>query len=158
MVCGEVVPPTTRLRLTCSAECKRLHRNQLDRGYYAAGLDREHKERQHGSAYFGELRCSVDDCDRKYYAKGLCNMHYARVRRAAMTSAKRTTLLTEGALSAQSVDMTPETEARLKAASPAERNRAILDAHNEGASNYLIARIVGLSESGVRKIIKENPE
>lgn len=52
--------------------------------------------------------------------------------------------------------MTPETEARLKAASPAARKQAIIDAHNEGASNYKIADVVGMSEAGIRKILKEN--
>jgi transposase len=49
--------------------------------------------------------------------------------------------------------VTPDTEARLRAASPAKRRQAIIDAHNEGASNRQIAAVVGMSEAGVRKII-----
>ena len=52
--------------------------------------------------------------------------------------------------------VTPETEAELRAASPAARKAAILKARAEGASNYQIADVIGMSEAGVRKILKEN--
>jgi DNA-binding NarL/FixJ family response regulator len=49
--------------------------------------------------------------------------------------------------------MTPATRERLHAASITERNRAICDARNEGASLREIAAVVGLTHAGVRKII-----
>ena len=49
--------------------------------------------------------------------------------------------------------MTPATRKRLKAASVEERNKAICDAHAEGASLREIAAVVGLTHAGVRKII-----
>lgn len=52
--------------------------------------------------------------------------------------------------------MTPEIESRLRAASPAERKRAIIDARHEGASLREIAVVVGLTHVGVAKILKEN--
>lgn len=54
--------------------------------------------------------------------------------------------------------MTPENEARLRAASPTERRKAIIDAHNEGAKNREIARVIGMSEAGVRKIVNAYKE
>lgn len=53
------------------------------------------------------------------------------------------------------VTMTPETRARLEAAAGAieERNSAIRQAYLEGASLREIARIVGMTHPGVRKII-----
>jgi len=52
--------------------------------------------------------------------------------------------------------VTPETRARLIAASPEERNKAIVDARNEGESLREIAKVVGLTHAGVAKILKEN--
>jgi DNA-binding NarL/FixJ family response regulator len=52
--------------------------------------------------------------------------------------------------------VTPQTEAKLRAASPAARIEAIIEAHNEGASNRQIADVIEMSEAGVRKILKEN--
>ena len=52
--------------------------------------------------------------------------------------------------------MTPATRKRLEAASVEERNKAICDAHNEGASLREIATVVGLTHAGVRKIIKQS--
>jgi DNA-binding CsgD family transcriptional regulator len=52
--------------------------------------------------------------------------------------------------------MTPATRKRLKAASITERNKAICDARNEGASLREIAVIVGLTHAGVRKIINQS--
>lgn len=51
--------------------------------------------------------------------------------------------------------MTPEMRQRLEQAARAvaERNQAIRDAYNEGASLREIAAIVGLSHTGIRKII-----
>lgn len=49
--------------------------------------------------------------------------------------------------------MTPATRERLRAASSSERNRAIIDAHNEGASLREIAVEVGMTHAGVRRII-----
>lgn len=152
--------PAGRLPLTCSAQCKRLRRNQLGRGYYDARLKREHKERTQGSFYTGQFRCSVEGCNKKYYAKGMCNMHYARVWRAGQTSIRQALRLTGCAESTHMDGVTPETEARLRAASPTERRKAIIDAHNEGASNRQIGAVVGMSEAGVRRIlnnVKENP-
>lgn len=53
--------------------------------------------------------------------------------------------------------MSPEVEKRLRAGSPTERNKAIVDAHNEGCSLRAIAKVVGLTHAGVRKIIQANP-
>jgi len=52
--------------------------------------------------------------------------------------------------------MTPATRKRLKAASVEERNKAICDAHAEGASLREIAAVVGLTHAGVRKIINQS--
>lgn len=49
-------------------------------------------------------------------------------------------------------------EARLKAASPTERNQAIRDAREAGWTVRKIAAIVGMSVGGVHKILKENPK
>lgn len=60
--------------------------------------------------------------------------------------------------------MTPETRARLEASADAiecdigERDRAIRDAHREGASLRDIATVCGLSASGVRKIIERGKQ
>jgi DNA-binding NarL/FixJ family response regulator len=51
--------------------------------------------------------------------------------------------------------MTPATRKRLHAASVTERNKAICDASDEGASLREIAVIVGLTHAGVRKIINQ---
>jgi hypothetical protein len=64
--------------------------------------------------------------------------------------------LTGCVLCAHGGTVTAETEARLRAASPTARKQAIIDAHNEGASNYAIADVIGMSEAGVRKILKEH--
>lgn len=49
----------------------------------------------------------------------------------------------------------PEIDARLQAASPAERRRAIIDARNAGYTLRQIAELVGLSVGGVHKIINQ---
>lgn len=40
----------------------------------------------------------------------------------------------------------------------AERNRAIVDAHNDGATLRAIATILGMTHGGVRKIIQNYKE
>jgi DNA-directed RNA polymerase specialized sigma24 family protein len=45
---------------------------------------------------------------------------------------------------------------RLRAASPTERNKAIVEAYQAGYTIRRIADLVGLSVGGVHKIIKEN--
>jgi DNA-binding NarL/FixJ family response regulator len=52
--------------------------------------------------------------------------------------------------------MTPAIRKRLQAASITERNRAICDAHAEGASLREIAAVVGMTHAGVRKIINQS--
>jgi hypothetical protein len=52
--------------------------------------------------------------------------------------------------------MTPATRKRLLAASVTERNKAICDARDEGASLREIAVVVGLTHAGVRKIINQS--
>lgn len=56
--------------------------------------------------------------------------------------------------------MTPATRARLEAAAgyDGERNSAIRQARNEGASYREIAAVVGMSEAGVRKIINNSKD
>ena len=55
--------------------------------------------------------------------------------------------------------MTPETEARLRAASVTERDAAIRQARLEGATLKQIADVVGMTPPGVLKIInKETTE
>lgn len=54
--------------------------------------------------------------------------------------------------------MTPATRKRLKAASTAERNKAICDARREGATLREIAEVVGLTHVGVRKIINNEKD
>lgn len=53
--------------------------------------------------------------------------------------------------------MNMDIEARLKAASPLERNRAIRDARDAGWTIRRIALTVGISVGLVHKIIKEQP-
>lgn len=79
LVCGKSFSPKSPRIVACSTECKIERRRQLERRKYAADLERQGKQRTHGSAHFGQLRCDVEGCDRKYYAKGKCNLHYARV-------------------------------------------------------------------------------
>lgn len=136
-------------------------RRQYSRSYYERLLQRQGKLRTHGSAAAGRLHCTVDGCERTYYARGMCNMHYARVWRKAnpgRQGARRVavTMLTNAATKFTLPGVTPEIRARLRAASKTERNKAIVDAHNAGASLREIAAELELTHAGVAKILKEN--